>query len=1476
MANLESLNVRLNLDTSRYGKGIKQAVSSTESFSKSVSRSGKEASGAASAIERSSSRMGRALEGVKEKSAGLHRSLAKLNGQTARMQARIDGVRGVMHRLTRVDEKMDNLEGRTARMGIAVAGGAAAGAALSTVASRADLLSGAFTALGRVKLPMIYAGLGGLPGLIAPVSTATLGLASALTQGAAGFAVIGGAAAAAGAGGLAIYAAAAKSAVSGAMLVREETREAANEQLKQQRVAILNTEATRNFNTQLDKSAIALTEVQAAIGDRVLPAFTRMIATWTGKLPELTPPLYELVDGITEVIEGLSRWAAKSAQLSQIKDILSFVAETGTLAAAGLANMVRAGLPIATALLPAATRFRDRVNEVVNSVTDWVRSSQGISTIEAVIAQLETRMYQVGDAVGALLKVAFNLGAAFAPLGGRILENITAAANALADATAKGSGFRREVAEWNAAAMPILGAAVDVAKELFTQFGRAAKAAMNLRMEGSDMSVLVAILNSIKDAAGSLMDSLVRSFEKLGPRIPELIEQFSRLFDTFTAQSPIIGRYVDLLTWMLKTFDSLPGPMKSAVVQVAAFQKVMGTAGMSITGAIGGLTTYVFHLSMLRAIQGKATLGAMALSKSTYANAAAWVRAKAVLVAQKVAMVASTAATWAQTAATWAGVTAQRALNTSTYAGAGAWIKNTASLVAHKVALVASKAATYTMAAAQRALNWAMRMNPIGLVITALAALAAGFIYAYKNSKTFRNIVNSVAAFLRNTLVGAFNLTKQVVKGAWNFIANLTRRVWNSGIVLTIRQNLSILKSMISAAFSVIKTTIVRVWDGIKTYFGGVWKVIKGIFTGNTDLIQKGLSQAWAGIEQVASAAWDGMKALFRIAWRGIVAIFRNSWETLESGLSSAWDAIKSVTTTVWEAISSFFTGWWNSLKNFVSDTAHAIWQRLKDSWNSVKTTATSIWNALGDWLRGWWNSARQFISDLAHQIWARLRDSWNSVKDTATNIWDSLGQWLRGWWDTALSFISDKAHSIWARLKDSWSAIKDTAKDLWRSIGDTIKGEINRLLRFIDTLGNAIEFIGGKIGFEVDIPDTKKLARGGTVAPKQMAAGGFMDGGTADRGGVGSGRRPVAITNEAGPEAVVPLSRRTPEGQRALEVANRSPNARSHRRAAPEGVPNTKAYAMGGVLGPGGLRYFYSGGATAMKNAVESRWPVTGSTYAGHPGGADSVDFAVTRWGARATGGAKQMGDEIAAYVAPPSTRWTIWYGQINEGGGWAPYRGGPTSGGSADPQTVAHTDHVHATAYSGGFKGGKGSGPSGGGSRFLSMLPSVPGFGDSGVLGDILSGAGNKLLSAAKDYVLEKANPFASGGIIPGPAGAPKLTFAEAGERVLPADLTASFDHLAASIDRWPRRASGGRAVAEGESTEKRNRERRMETLMQENNSRLERLERLVDESPERTGEAVDRAVQSNIAESRDYRDAMERAWESINSRNTLAGRR
>ena len=104
----------------------------------------------------------------------------------------------------------------------------------------------------------------------------------------------------------------------------------------------------------------------------------------------------------------------------------------------------------------------------------------------------------------------------------------------------------------------------------------------------------------------------------------------------------------------------------------------------------------------------------------------------------------------------------------------------TAVTAAHK----AAEAGATGLAVAQAGLNAVLKANPIGLVVAALAALAAGLVTAYQTSETFRNAVNSAFASVKKiaqnaigTVVDWINELVAKIRGAAAALANLKNGV---------------------------------------------------------------------------------------------------------------------------------------------------------------------------------------------------------------------------------------------------------------------------------------------------------------------------------------------------------------------------------------------------------------------------------------------------------------------------------------------------------------------------------------------------------------------------------------------------------------------------------------------------------------------------------------------------------------------------
>ncbi|MFQ9054534.1 MAG: tape measure protein [Faecalibacterium sp.] len=111
-------------------------------------------------------------------------------------------------------------------------------------------------------------------------------------------------------------------------------------------------------------------------------------------------------------------------------------------------------------------------------------------------------------------------------------------------------------------------------------------------------------------------------------------------------------------------------------------------------------------------------------------------------------------------------------------------VVHTAATMAMTAAHQAAEAGATGLAVAQAGLNAVLKANPIGLVVSLLAALAAGLVTAYKTSETFRNAVNSAFASVKKiaqnaigTVVDWINELVAKIRGAAAALANLKNGV---------------------------------------------------------------------------------------------------------------------------------------------------------------------------------------------------------------------------------------------------------------------------------------------------------------------------------------------------------------------------------------------------------------------------------------------------------------------------------------------------------------------------------------------------------------------------------------------------------------------------------------------------------------------------------------------------------------------------
>ena len=150
---------------------------------------------------------------------------------------------------------------------------------------------------------------------------------------------------------------------------------------------------------------------------------------------------------------------------------------------------------------------------------------------------------------------------------------------------------------------------------------------------------------------------------------------------------------------------------------------------------------------------------------------------------------------------------------------------------------------------------FAALFSPVILIVAALAALAAGVVYAYEHFETFRNIVDTVRDWLVNTLWPAMKEVAEGIKDAFWVVVRFFQNDFVpivEGVVETMTTIWTTLadffttyvQPIITAALGVIMDVVGHLWDAIH----GAYVLIKGLFTGDMAAVWDGLKEMVGGV----------------------------------------------------------------------------------------------------------------------------------------------------------------------------------------------------------------------------------------------------------------------------------------------------------------------------------------------------------------------------------------------------------------------------------------------------------------------------------------------------------------------------------------------------------------------------------------------------------------------------------------------------
>lgn len=276
---------------------------------------------------------------------------------------------------------------------------------------------------------------------------------------------------------------------------------------------------------------------------------------------------------------------------------------------------------------------------------------------------------------------------------------------------------------------------------------------------------------------------------------------------------------------------------------------------------------------------------------------------------------------------------------------------------------------------------WAtMLANPITIVIAAIAALVAGFIYLWNNSEEFRQF-----------WINLWEAIKNAVQVAWNAITTWITTAWEN-----------------------IKATAETVWNAVAQFFFTTW-----------DSIKSAAETAWNNISTFFSTTWENIKSTAETIWNAITTFFSTTWTNITTGVQTAWTNITTAIQTAMTDIKTFITTTWEAIKSFFSSVLSAIASAASNAWNTIKNNITTSMNNIKTTVTTAWNNIKSTVSNVLSNISSTITSGFNTAKNNVTNALNAIKNTMSNIWNGAVNIVKGAVDKLKGLMNFHWELPK-------------------------------------------------------------------------------------------------------------------------------------------------------------------------------------------------------------------------------------------------------------------------------------------------------------------------------------------------------------------------------------------------------------------------------------------------------------------
>lgn len=447
----------------------------------------------------------------------------------------------------------------------------------------------------------------------------------------------------------------------------------------------------------------------------------------------------------------------------------------------------------------------------------------------------------------------------------------------------------------------------------------------------------------------------------------------------------------------------------------------------------------------------------------------------------------------------------------------------TAATTAKAAADKAAESGAKGLAVAQAALNAVMKANTVGIVVSAVAALAAGLVTAYHTSETFRNIVNgafqAVASIAQSTIGAAigwldklsYRLNSFLGKDGYtgfdsydDYKASKTPAKFNTTTDADRQRRQQLHESRVqrsqastgtadaaaaataaaAAATSAAKSTKKATADIIKSISDTTTAVKDGVTTTTetvTETLSNGTTQQKQVITSTSRQLVDGVlkdiKTVETIAADGkrtvsqTMETVRDMVSTVTASSTAIVDGVKTTTQTVTKTLADGTT----EQQRVITQTQDKVIDGALRTVETVKTIAADGTEQVAETIK---DSAAKTLDGLWKEIQDRANEGilgtvdalWNAVK---SGDWVGIGKWAASTLYSGLTSkqkqqLTDYALSLVDGLNgvlgDAAGSLAQAAWSIGQTLFEGITGKFGDISSMVVKMGGTLKSVFGAL----------------------------------------------------------------------------------------------------------------------------------------------------------------------------------------------------------------------------------------------------------------------------------------------------------------------------------------------------------------------------------------------------------------------------